>query len=342
MANDGLMTASAFGQTGPERRGDGLGQWQHRAPAAPPPPASAETKPAATPAAAMAAVADRLAQVAEGGPARLANLQEQAEFEAQLNAAVAAAGTDRVAGAPVLGGAGWQRPTVVEAPGLGDLAAKMGAALAQLAPGGRRRGVVGAAGPDAPNPADLELMEAQLNALVHQPAAERRPVPEKGSLAARVRELEGTVVAAASPEELHQADQQIAETFEELNSEVHAAQAAADVFGTYGEPRPELDEQLAERARSNPRGLSAAEAGAFEAGLNAQIAALARNPELTRPGLPEPAPAKPAAEQPAAQPAADPLADVDPAVLLRAIEKLGVSEEQLAGLLAGDDEGGTA
>jgi hypothetical protein len=183
-------------------------------------------------------------------------------------------------------------------------------------------------------------MEQQLAALIRQDPRARQPAPEKGSLAARVRELEQRAQGELDPAAAHALDGEIGEAFEDLNDEVRELAAGRDQFETYG-PRPvEVDEQLLERARSNSRNLTAEEAGQFEAQLNAAIGALAADPSAARPALPAPAaPTKPAAK-PAGQ-SGDPLAGVDPAVLLAALDKLGVDQQTLAGLVAGDDDGGT-
>ncbi len=323
MANNGLMTGTAF--QAPPDRPHGVGAWQHRRPVE----AAAKKAPAATPAA--PAAQDLLERVAE--TRHLADDQLGA-FEAALNLQIGSVGARQAAGVAE----GWQRPAATPPGDLSDLAQRMGAAREKLASGGRRSGVVGVAGQDAPTPADLAGMEAQLAALIRQDPRERQPAPENGSLAERVRGLEERSERAqggeVTPEESFKLDGEIGEIFGELDAEVQAASAAADVFELSG-PRPvEVDEALFARAAANPRGLSQAEAGQFEAMLNAQVDVLGRNPELTRPALPEPAPAKPAAQS------GDALAAVDPMVLLAALEKLGVDQEILAGLVAGEDEGG--
>jgi hypothetical protein len=336
MDDSGRITSSIFSQAEQaDRRGAGFGQWY----VGPPP---ADSTPAATPAAAMTAVQDRLTQVADRGPLALANRQEEAEFEAQLNAAVATAGTAQVAGAPVLGPS-WQRPSTTPPADPVDLARRMRAAEELLARGGRRSALAGAADQDAPSGTDVFALVEEYNALARSDVQPERPAPEPGSLPARVADLSQRAQAdAISPEESFRLGLALDEVSEAINAEVREHAAGRDQFGTYG-PRPDPGgEELLERARTDWRSIKAgggafasepSEQDRFEAALNAQIAELGRNPELTRPALPEPA------AEPAGKPAADPLANADPAVLLAALEKLGVDQQTLAGLVAGADEG---
>jgi hypothetical protein len=314
MANDGLMAPSAFRSAGPDQRGTGVNPWQHRGPAEVP----ADPAPAAAPPAADAP--GLLEQVAGGGTLGADDL---GRFEVLLNRAIGAASTQQAAGAPALTGLGWQRPAATAPPDPAELARQMRQAEERLASGGRR---------DAPSAEDVDRLVEGFNALARSDPRTWQPAPEKGTLAARVRDLEQSAQGELDPAAAHALDGEIGELFGELNAEVHAADAAADVFEGHGPQPLQVDEALFERARTDPRNLSAAEAGSFEAMLNARVAELGRNPQLSRPALPEPAPTKPAG-----QAGADPLANVDPAVLLKAIERLNVTPEQLAGLVAGGD-----
>ena len=281
-----------------------FGTWQPRRPAG---QASAAT-PAATPAA----------------PAN----GDLAAVEVRLNEVIAALGAQQR-----------PRPAVADPGDLGELAGRMDAASAALA---ATRGRGSYAGAQLPDPGEMERWEAQLGALVDQDPAARRPAPEAGSVAASFADIRRRLDDPAGLDSAarHQLGLDLEAAEASLDGQVrsHAAQTP-DPFEAYGPRRVELDVELAERARSNPRALSSGEASSFEQQLNAQIGALdaqARNPA---PPLPSPAPVAPAKPAgPAAK--ADPLADVDPMVLLQALERLGVDQQTLAGLLAGGDSEG--
>jgi hypothetical protein len=323
----GRIGRSAFQAGGDPRRGSGgINPWQHRPPVEVP-------APAATPAAAMTASADRLTQVHDGG--RLANRQEEAEFEEQLNRAITAAGTDKVAGVSVLGGPGRQPPETTALPDPGELARRMRQAEEQLARGG-------------PNDQDVDALVEGYDALARSDPSTwlAASKPEPGTLAARIADLEQRAQGELDPAAAFALDNEISEALGELNAEVRKRTEKADPFGIHGEPADPGAEELLERARKDPLSVKAgsgslnsepSEQDRFERALNERIHTLGRRPELGRPALPEP-PAK--AAKPTGQAGGDSLANASPEAILAALDKLGVTAEQLAGLVAGTDSEG--